>query len=40
MKVAIKVIKKNELYQSAEDIPELVLNFSMKQLGLQKTHMV
>ena len=26
MKVAIKVIYKNEIYQSSEDIPEIVLH--------------
>ena len=40
MQVAIKAIQKTELYQTLEDYPEIVLNYSMKQLGIPKTHIV
>ena len=40
LKVAIKVIQKNEIYRSPQDIPEIVFSSIMKMLGHQKTHIV
>ena len=40
MKVAIKVIFKNEMYQAPEYVSEIVLNYLLKELSKQKTHIV
>ena len=40
MKVAIKVIYKNEMYQAPEHLSEIVLNYILKEHRKQKTHIV
>ena len=40
MKVAIKVIFKNEMYQAPDLVSEIVLDYVLKELRKQKTYIV